>query len=504
VIGVPDAYLTMGIHCETIPVNDVDYMKSSFVAVILLVLQSFSGAAEKPNILFIMTDQHFADVLSQVMGKDYIHTPHLDKLAASGLRFDRAYAPNPICKPARNSIFSGYYPFETGIQINENKPLPERMISMGVRFRNAGYETGYFGKWHLNISTKDKNRHGFNSMGVLKGNGGDHLIPMPSIEFLKRNREKPFLLVTSFTSPHDICQLCRGEEIPGGPIGDLPAAEQCPPAPINLGPTRDETDTMAIMRRSYYNTRTFPVGDFTADKWRQMRWGYYRLVERADAHIGKVLTTLTDLGLEKNTLIIFTADHGDCTGAHSFAQKTVFYDESSRIPFIVSFKGKIKPGKTDKLVNVGIDTLPTMMDFAGIEIPEELKGRSVKPVTENPVLEDWRKYIIVSNHMAQGGRVDSIQGIPHPRGRMVRTENFKYAIYDMGEHRESLIDMSRDPYEMQNLARNSQYSEVLKMHRKILKTFAKENDDRVALEIIEGKLSTRQPKRSSRELESNK
>ncbi|MCK5464769.1 MAG: sulfatase-like hydrolase/transferase [Bacteroidales bacterium] len=122
---------------------------------------SMKEKAERPNILFIMTDQHFADVMSGVVGDEYIKTPHLDALAESGVRFDRAYAPNPLCIPARNSIFSGYYPFQTGIQHNTGTKLPKQMVCMGKHFKDAGYDTGYFGKWHINIENDDIERHGF-------------------------------------------------------------------------------------------------------------------------------------------------------------------------------------------------------------------------------------------------------------------------------------------------------------------------------------------------------
>tara|TARA_B110000459_G_scaffold180409_1_gene207100 strand:+ start:167 stop:886 length:720 start_codon:yes stop_codon:yes gene_type:complete len=239
--------------------------------------------------------------MSGVMGDEYIRTAHLDALAESGVRFDRASAPNPICVPARNSIFSGYYPFETGIQSNTKQPLPERMICMGKHFADAGYDTGYFGKWHLNIKSSDTARHGFEQTGVLKGNGADHLIPEPAIEFLKQERENPFLLVTSFTGPHDICQMVRGQEIPGGPIAAFPDPEDCPPVPINLAPPTDETDRMTLMRKSYQLTGMTPIAHFGEDKWRQMRWGYYQLIERSDQEIGKVLTALKTTGHERDT-----------------------------------------------------------------------------------------------------------------------------------------------------------------------------------------------------------
>ena len=217
-----------------------------------------------------------------------------------------------------------------------------------------------------------------------------------------------------------------------------------------------------------------------------MRWGYYRLIERSDREIGKVLTALKDAGLDKNTLVIFTADHGDCTGAHMFQQKTVFYDESARVPFIVSYPGKVSPNNTTtKLVNVGIDTFPTMLDFADLPIPSFFKGRSVMPVCNDPTLADWRDYIVISNHMVQGKTPEGMSYKPTSRGRMVRTEDFKYAVYDLGKHRESLVDMKNDPYEMQNLARNPEYKRELKKHRRLLRKYAEDTGDTEAVKILD-------------------
>lgn len=458
------------------------YLPLLLLAFVVSASPAFS--AERPNILFIMTDQHFGGAMSGVMGDRYVKTPNLDSLAESGVRFDRAYAPNPICIPARNSIFSGYYPFETGLQTNSKQALPERMVSMGKHFKDAGYDTGYFGKWHLNMKTSDTERHGFDETGVLKNNGVDHLIPEPTIAFLNRKREKPFLLVASFTGPHDICEMVRGQKIPGGPIGEFPEPEDCPPVPVNVAPPIDETDSMALMRKSYQATTMTPIAHFNNDKWRQMRWGYYQLIERSDQEIGKVLEALNASGLAENTLVIFTADHGDCTGAHSFAQKTVFYDESARIPLILSYPGKIAPSTNRKLVNVGVDTFPTMLDFAGLKIPGSFKGRSLKSVCENPNVEDWREYVVVSNHMVQGAVPVGGTEIPESRGRMLRTDDYKYAVYDLGEHRESLVDMENDPYEMRNVARNPEHKAALEAHRKLLRDYADETGDVEAIEIL--------------------
>jgi len=128
-----------------------------------------------------------------------------------------------------------------------------------------------------------------------------------------------------------------------------------------------------------------------------------------------------------------------------------------------------------------------MLDFAGLQIPNQLKGRSVRPVCENPTLEDWRKYIVISNHMVQGAVPVGGSTIPECRGRMVRTDDYKYAVYDLGQHRESLVDMKNDPYEMRNVARDSDYESALKNHQSILRRYAAESGDQEAIEILEGR-----------------
>jgi choline-sulfatase len=146
--------------------------------------------------------------------------------------------------------------------------------------------------------------------------------------------------------------------------------------------------------------------------------------------------------------------------------------------------GKVSPSTTRKLVNVGVDTFPTMLDYAGLKIPDSFKGRSLKSVCEKPNVEDWRKYVVVSNHMVQGAIPVGGTEIPESRGRMLRTDNYKYAVYDSGEHRESLVDMKNDPFEKRNVARNPKYKNALEAHRTLLREYANETGDVEAMEIF--------------------
>ncbi len=446
-----------------------------------------SGAPARPNILFIMTDQHFAEALSCRMGSRYVKTPALDSIAATGTFFSRAYAANPICMPSRNAIFTGRYPHETGVTANIQRKLdPKEFVNMGTFLRRAGYETSYSGKWHLCYDEKDIESHGFET---VKGKGLDADTARNVVQFIRQKHERPFLAVASFLNPHNICEYARGQELNNGSVGTPPPIDQLPPAPANLLPPKNEPDTMTMMRQSYHATTTFPVGNFTPEKWRELRWAYYRMIEKVDAEIGKVLGALRERGLEENTLIIFTADHGECAGAHGFNQKTVFYEESARVPLIVSLKGTTKRATSDKFVNTGVDIIPTMLEFAGVEVPKKLPGLSLRPLALGQEPARWRNHVVVGNNMVQGGPVGLLR--PATEGRMIRTDRYKYAVYLFGQHRESLVDMVSDPGETIDLARDPAYRAVLSQHRDLLRAFAAERSDRLVADLLADDIKAR-------------
>ena len=445
----------------------------------------------KPNILFILTDQQFADAMSCRMGNQYLNTPTMDRLAQSGMLFTRAYSPNPLCMPFRNSAFTGCYPHETGVTQNsgpEGGLDPKEFVCLGTYFRDAGYDTPYCGKWHLCYDAKDTQAHGFEIATGKRTGGHDAGVTDGAVQFLARRHDKPFLLVASFLNPHNVCEWARrlaGREqrLNCGEIGEPPPLAQLPPVPANLAPPQNEPDGMTLIRRGYQvDSGAFPVGNFTVEDWRKERWGYYRMIEKVDAEIGKVLAALRQAGLEDNTLIVFTADHGECAGAHGFNQKTVFYEESARIPLIIAGKGKTAGGRTDKLVNTGIDLLPTMLDFAGLAIPRKLPGRSLLPLALGKEVPEWRDHLVVQNNMSQTGVINGMQ--PTMEGRMVRSDRYKYCIYTRGQRRESLVDLQVDPGETSDLAADPKYRTVLLEHRELLARFGQEHNDPLVANLL--------------------
>ena len=439
------------------------------------------ASPQRPNLVVIITDQQFADAMSCCIGRDLIHTPNMDSLAANGTRFTRAYCANPLCVPSRAAMFTGRYAHETGIQTNTKRKLdPKEFPCMGRVFKAAGYDTGFFGKWHMPFSVKAKGDHGFDTVvgraGLYSG--------AAAAEFIRRDRDRPFLAIASFMNPHNICEWSRGQRLPGGPIGDAPAPAKCPPLKPNMAPPTNETDVISHMRRSYQAHRLFPVGKFSDGKWRQYRWAYYRLIEKVDRHVGTVLAALRKTKQDRSTVVVFLSDHGECHGVHRWNQKTVFYDESARVPLIVSQKGKTPKGTCDALVHTGVDLIPTLCDFAGIDAPNGLPGSSLKPHTVGQATGKTRPYVVVSNRMVQCVPVGGVSMTPD--GRMVRSRRYKYCLYSLGRRRESLVDMQADPGETANLAAKRECRDVLLKHRGYLRDFARKHKDQVAVAMLNG------------------
>lgn len=431
------------------------------------------------NILIIMTDEQSADAMSAVAGNRYLHTPNMDALAKNGISFTRAYCANPLCTPSRSALFTGRYPHELGIMDNETPRANTTLFPvMGTFFTAKGYETGYVGKWHVPaFPLKNKALSGFQWQENNQLGGADSLLPGSAIRFINQERTQPFLLVVSFVNPHNICEWARGDELPDGPVDQPAALDAYPPLLPNHAPTVNESDINRNMRKAIQANPKFPVGNFTDAQWRAYRWTYYRLVEKVDGYIGRVLEALKASGQDKNTLIVFLSDHGDMQGAHRWNQKTVFYEEAARVPFILSGPG-LAHQRSDRLVNTGIDLIPTICSYAGIELPPALPGDDVlKPDT-------GRQYIVVENRLAVGRNTEPGKKDFKPEGRMVRSRHFKYWIYDTGVQRESLFDMDKDPGEMQDLALIPEYRSILEMHRHYLKEWAEKYKDVKSLALL--------------------
>ena len=449
-------------------------------------------SARRPNIVFIFTDQQHAGMLS-CAGNPHAKTPAMDSLARSGARFELAYCANPVCVPSRFSMMTGVLPSRIGMEDNSGVRLkvpPEVLAhALGRVFRGAGYETVYGGKVHTPMGVPAM---GFDLLSRDQRGG----LADACAGFVRKKHDRPFLLVASFINPHDICYmairdfaeksgtreklldnarvelqaLSEALQLPAGISREDFFARVCPPLPANFEIPAGEPE--AVLRADARNFRTYARQKWGAEPWRLHRWAYARLTERVDAEIGRVLAALREAGLEENTLVVFSSDHGDMDSAHRLEHKAVLYEESARVPLLVSWKGVTKAGLVDRehLVSTGLDLIPTLCDFAGIPSPPELKGRSVRGLSEGRRPASWRDSLVVENG----------------RSRMLRTDRFKYIVYESGSPREQLIDLKEDPGEMKNLASDAAYTDVLKRHRRLLRQWYEENRETLGEKYVAG------------------
>ena len=419
-----------------------------------------SREESRPNIIYIMTDQQWAGAMS-CAGNTDLHTPAMDALAERGVRFTNAYCSFPLSGPSRAAMFTGLMPSESGVVENE-VPLPESLAgnTLGQMVRDAGYDCAYAGKWHVNtISLPGEEAFGFRN---IKDNG-DQGVAEACVDYMQsRSRgSRPFFLVASFINPHNICEYARGQKTPHADLAPA-ALEDCPGLPSNFAV--QPYDAAVLRFEQGLNYSLYPTVSYSPDDWRHYRNAYFRLVEAVDAEIGKIVAEIDRQNLWDNTVIIFTSDHGDGCGAHQWNQKTALYEEVASVPLIVCVPGKGDDGKvSEALVNEGIDLMPSLCSWTGAVMPEGRSGVSLRPVVEavargKAVPE--RPYIVTETNFIQTSGT---------LGWMVRSSKYKYVLYDKGKYREQLYDMENDRGEMRNLAVESEYAEILRQHREMLR-----------------------------------
>jgi len=420
---------------------------------------SAADSRRRPNVLIITTDQQRVDAMG-AGGNKWVKTPHMDALAANGVCFTKSYCPYPFCSPSRAALHTSRMPHEVGVDNNGIAISPSVPV-LGQVFRDAGYDTGYAGKWHFPATYPRKGIRGFEVLsGAISRPGKlayrlDEAVVNATVEFIRRKREKPFLAVASFMNPHDICWPAVEEHRPSAPrLSDVwqryqpPAGAELPPLPANFGYRREMPDFTHTGQREHWDE----------NQWRRYVYTYYRMVEDVDRQVGLVVQAVRDIGQEDNTLIIFASDHGEGLASHGRTGKSTFYEESAAVPLVISWKGVIPAGRMDRdhLVST-LDVLPTMCDYAGVPGPAVMRGRSLRPIIEKPQ-QPGHEYIV--SEMTYGPA----------RCFMLRTKRYKYMVFPDadGQKLEMLFDMGTDPDEMKNLAGQAAVAAELDRHRKLL------------------------------------
>ncbi len=468
-----------------------------------------SATPEKPNILFIMTDQQSAEMMS-CAGNTYLKTPAMDSIAANGMRFEGAYSPNPVCMPARTAMVTGHFPSAFGFFSNEDTDravIPRQVMdnTMAKVMQRAGYRTVFGGKTHWVGELENPETSGFE---FITKDYRDQLAAKCA-EFLRGKHDEPFFLVASFMNPHDICfvgldatsrhyglPLLLAKEAKADRANVQAAirlAEQakkdgvydslCPPVKKNAGPTRNQSDytwpyiapppadAARHPRDVYKYQNPYLQTQWKDEDWRLHSWIYHRLTEDVDRQIWIVLEALRETGLDKNTIVVFTSDHGEMDGAHGLVQKPFLYDEAARVPFLVSGPSIPRGVDTKNMVSL-VDLLPTFCDFGGGKVPEGLPGRSIKALAQGSATSDDNHFVVAET---QGG---------NRRGWMLRTTRYKYCFYNEGKNREVLFDMQTDPGEMNNIAAEPDAKQILHDHRALLQGWMKKTGGPEASEYM--------------------
>lgn len=424
---------------------------------------------KRPNIVLIMTDQQQAEALS-IAGNLNLHTPNLDKLAKTGIRFENAYVTFPLCTPSRSSIFTGFMPHTLGVNSNsvgDNKMKPDyKEMGLGNMLKQVGYDCAYGGKWHAHEASMAKG-NGFTTIA----NFGDMPLAEKCISYLtsKKESKQSFFLVASFDNPHNICEWARNQSLPYGNIAPVPLNET-PELPVNF--KKSATFPEALQIEQNIDVKVYPTQHYTEADWRQYSYTYYRLIEKVDKEIGKIIDAIDDLGLRDNTIIIFTSDHGDGNASHGWNQKTALFQECVKVPFIVSYKGGNASNGiiNNSLLSNGLDIYPTICDFAGVSISEDLLGSTLKPIIVEKKESKVRDFVVVETKFEGKNAYGTM-------GRALITKKYKYVLYSWGRNREQFFDLEKDPYEMNNLANSKEYLQYIDDYRQKLLGWCKRTND---------------------------
>ena len=415
----------------------------------------------QPNIVFVFTDQQSL----RAMGACGFpaRTPNMDALAAGGVRFERSYCTSPICSPARASLMTGRMPHEMGTRYNDCA-IPPEYPTIGHRFRKAGYETAYTGKWHMDGADyywTPGERQGLEFLTFPEppeswlGRASDAPTVDQAITFLQKPHERPFLLVVSLLNPHDICYRILNET-----IRPRTAAEG-PELPHNFAVDPDEPEFITEGRhRNVCCTAMNKTPGYTDDDWRGYLHEYARIVEETDVQVGRIMDSLGEAGLEEDTLVVFTSDHGEGMAAHRWLVKLMLYENPVTVPLVFRLPGVIEAGRVDrKHLASGVDLLPTLCDFAGVPVDPPVTGISLRAMIEQPDLPG-QPYV--------AAELDPDPGVPDKTGRMIRTDRFKYIVFSHGRRPELLFDLENDPGETRNLTADPEFADELQRHRRLL------------------------------------
>lgn len=453
--------------------NNSIFFKCMMLIFVVCFLFLFAACNEKgaaiprPNILFVLTDDQRSDTIG-ITGNPFTRTPNLDALANQGVLFKNAYITTSICAPSRASIMSGQYVMRHGINgFKEDFSPPALAQTYPILLGKAGYRIGFIGKYGIGSNPPAGQFDywkGFAGQGhyMQKDEHGRYkhltqLIEEQAIEFLQGcSKKQPFCLSISFKAPHSqdghpdqflydrrYEQLYKDVTIPPSETADNMFWEAFPD----------------FFRKNNEGRKRWEIRFSTPAKYQEMVKGYYRLITGVDRAVGNIRKELRRLDLAGNTIIIFTSDNGFFLGEHGLAGKWYGYEESIRVPLIV-YDPRLKAGQRGHVrqeIALNIDIAPTILSLADLPVPARMQGRDLTLLVKGEDIS-WRKDFFYEH------RFDYIT-IPQSEG--VIGKRYKYLRYlNQDPVYEELYDLKTDPNEVNNLAGDSRYKDILQNMRK--------------------------------------
>ncbi len=477
-----------------------------------------SKNAPRPNILFIMADDHASHAIS-AYGSKINKTPNIDRLALEGMLFKRCYVTNAICGPSRATILTGVYPHRTGYGLNAGVTLNEWKF-LPKLLQDAGYDTAVVGKWHLSFTPDGK---GFNYYAIIPQQGEyyrpklvhngtvvEHpgyvtdVITNEALRWLRelRDPQKPFMLFYHHKAPHrpwrpalrhlrnyaDVTipepetLFDNGEGRGWGWASprmrierDMNANDLKMNAPMFLVGNQETQ-----WRRAYdaENEQATSLSGKQLVSWKYQRFikDYLRCVDGIDENLERVLKYLDDEGLADNTIVVYTSDQGLFLGDHGFFDKRWIYQEALQVPFIVRWPAVVPAGTESDLMVSNVDFAPTLLAAAGVGVPSEMQGENLMPILRGGQVKKWRN----SFYYKYFGETQ--YNVPHHLGVVTDTHKLMY-LYRVGSW--ELFDLVKDPNELNNVYEDPAYSDIVVKLKAEIKRLKKELKDDDPFSVVE-------------------
>lgn len=438
----------------------------------------------KPNIVFILSDDHRYDFMSFMGKPDFLQTPNLDKMANEGAHFENVFVTTSLCSPSRASILTGKYTHRHKV-VDNDTPMPNDITFFSEYLQKCGYETAFIGKWHMG-NVDDNPQKGFDKWISFKGQGVYYnpelnidgkkvtkegyiteILTDYAIEWLNQKHTKPFFLFLSHKAVHAEFEPAKKylDKFKNVKIN----------YPISFANTeenyRNKPNWVKEQRNSWHGV------DFMYHGAMEFELFYKRYCETLlslDENIGRVLKSLDDSGLSKSTIVFYTSDNGFSLGEHGLIDKRQMYEESVRVPLLAYAPGFIQPKTKIKQLVQNIDFAPTILEIAGLKPPDDMDGKSFFSILTNENVQ-WRDEIFYEYYWER----------PFPQTPTmfgIRNNKYKYITYYGIWDTDELYDIENDPDEMNNLIVDSKYENLKKeLNKKIYDWLERTNGMQIPL-----------------------